>query len=953
MLRNMINNIEVSVPNDTNQNDDMLDDSFDPMRDDWENININSYEHGPGANLDVNLQCPRHRDKNNQVVYKIMVNRIPPGLTRVGLENLFLNFGTPNVLKCQEQASDKLNFALISYNTLAEAIRAIRFFDTTTLFNQMKVGFARSDEENVRIQRKRQEEERQFANMVQQRNNNYQPALRQDRSPGKTNRPLLRMLGRGFNRGRFILKATKEASDRKAGLQNCAWSNGVPDFRDSSGMLYDPKSYRYNTTNKVLQSIVVTAGGNSLRKVAMGRGFVPPENSTVDLNHDKPLFGVIGTDIQVPIQPCVACGAETPQKCSQCGAPYCSVQCQKVDFRRHRPMCTPKESIDIILEPNLQNTVRSAPLCQNNNPVEASTTINTQRFWGKPEKNVLSLLQTGTDSIFSINSTSDGKYHGTLSCGPIFEFAQNLFVDLPDEMKKSFYNSLLWPSMGMLVAVRFEDSIWRGYIINIPCLGSSTKYTVALCDYGKIVTVDISDLLSLPSSYHTLPELAVTCEVVQAVALKDNLDLHIVSSCNSGATAKIMGENKSEIGIVSLSPWLPSCGDDLIPVSIEPPCMVVVTAYHNQGTIYVRPLGKNIQEQLFTLMQKVATINVTSQPIQRPPYKGEMVACRYKKDGNFYRAIVSEAASTNEYSVFFVDFGNVDVASALDMKPISQELKNHPCMVMPVSLKGVKQGPLSEDAIQLLNRISLKEQQFRLECPNTSVEGVELYYPDNKSLNHQLNELLMPEWELQMKKGAEPHKGEVFLIDGVPVLPLLKDGQRKGTTNVVVANIIFDGRIAVCPIDSPEVEHVLQTLAFQINEFCESTDPNMCYNPRIHEVCFAKYKDGLWYRAVNYETKTQTQSCQVFFIDYGNSEDVEFKDIRRMVPDFVSIPAIMSMCSIDGTPDDVTSETVKRISELVSVNQVYQVDVLETFASGDYKIHIPEISKQLMSEFRR
>ena len=61
-----------------------------------------------------------------------------------------------------------------------------------------------------------------------------------------------------------------------------------------------------------------------------------------------------------------------------------------------------------------------------------------------------------------------------------------------------------------------------------------------------------------------------------------------------------------------------------------------------------------------------------------------------------------------------------------------------------------------------------------------------------------------------------------------------------------------------------------------------------------------KFPDGHWYRALNTETVTETQSSKLMFLDYGNNEDVPFQDIRPMVPDFVSAPVVMVMCYLDG-----------------------------------------------------
>ena len=79
-----------------------------------------------------------------------------------------------------------------------------------------------------------------------------------------------------------------------------------------------------------------------------------------------------------------------------------------------------------------------------------------------------------------------------------------------------------------------------------------------------------------------------------------------------------------------------------------------------------------------------------------------------------------------------------------------------------------------------------------------------------------------------------------MLEENTNVLPLI-DG-KTGVVHIFVCNVMIDGRLAVCPTEPPVVEHVLQTLTFQINEYCESTDPHSTYHPRIDEICLARFK---------------------------------------------------------------------------------------------------------------
>lgn len=56
------------------------------------------------------------------------------------------------------------------------------------------------------------------------------------------------------------------------------------------------------------------------------------------------------------------------------------------------------------------------------------------------------------------------------------------------------------------------------------------------------------------------------------------------------------------------------------------------------------------------------------------PVKGELVACRYNKDSNYYRAVI-ESFDKEEILISFIDFGNREIVSMKDIKGLSEDLK--------------------------------------------------------------------------------------------------------------------------------------------------------------------------------------------------------------------------------------------------------------------------------------
>ena len=54
------------------------------------------------------------------------------------------------------------------------------------------------------------------------------------------------------------------------------------------------------------------------------------------------------------------------------------------------------------------------------------------------------------------------------------------------------------------------------------------------------------------------------------------------------------------------------------------------------------------------------------------------------------------------------------------------------------------------------------------------------------------------------------------------------------------------------------------------------------YLPKVGEYCAAKFTmDGKWYRSRVLKTNYKTKSCQISYIDYGNTEITSFS---RLVP---------------------------------------------------------------------
>lgn len=57
--------------------------------------------------------------------------------------------------------------------------------------------------------------------------------------------------------------------------------------------------------------------------------------------------------------------------------------------------------------------------------------------------------------------------------------------------------------------------------------------------------------------------------------------------------------------------------------------------------------------------------------------------------------------------------------------------------------------------------------------------------------------------------------------------------------------------------------------------------------------------DGVWYRAMGLEDRPANE-YNIIFLDFGNMAHIDKTNIRRMVPDYVKMPAVAVLCLLKG-----------------------------------------------------
>jgi tudor domain-containing protein 1/4/6/7 len=300
--------------------------------------------------------------------------------------------------------------------------------------------------------------------------------------------------------------------------------------------------------------------------------------------------------------------------------------------------------------------------------------------------------------------------------------------------------------------------------------------------------------------------------------------------------------------------------------------------------------------------------------------KGELV-CALFVDDYWYRAEVLEV-NGDDFTVFFVDYGNQANVKSSAIRKISSSLAITPKQSVCCNMVGVDFKKLPEEKILEFSKKTMNSQVVRLQ----GLQKKDGYY-DVYLFSHQgenMNELLHTRNEIKTEKCCEqqpsvvPASIDVLMATVLPMLTLPVDGQKtslKLTDPTNLENLYFQ----------KEDKHTLDLLSTQVCTYCQSnTTP---YTPVIGELVCALYSaDSTWYRAEVLDINEDDYLLQ--FFDYGNSETVKCNAIRIIDPTLITVPRLAVCCHLKGVDLTGLSEEKKLEFLTMAMSENVQVEAV-------------------------
>ncbi|KAM5282524.1 tudor domain-containing protein 6-like isoform 2-T2 [Hipposideros larvatus] len=350
---------------------------------------------------------------------------------------------------------------------------------------------------------------------------------------------------------------------------------------------------------------------------------------------------------------------------------------------------------------------------------------------------------------------------------------------------------------------------------------------------------------------------------------------------------------------------------------------VKVTYVENPGYFWCQ-LTRNIQRF------KTLTCDIQDYCKDTPaPYQGTTPACLAQRtaNGQWARALISGAQSSEHVKVVFVDYGDEDVVSVKNIFSISEEFLQVKAQAFRCSLYNLIQptgrNPLvwDEKAIQAFSEFvnNAWKDNLELKCIIFALASihdgelfnvVDLLTPFQSACQFLVENGLARRVELE-----KPLESSVQLHSYYYSTHDMKIGNEES----VYITHVDDPWTFYCQLGRNV--HIVEQLSCNITQLSKvllnlKTSP-LITSPLIPgTLCLAKYTDGNWYRGVMIEREPN----KIFFVDFGNIYVVTNDDLLPIPSDAYDVlflPMQAVRCSLSDIPDCMPEEVTTWFQETV------------------------------------
>ena len=469
-----------------------------------------------------------------------------------------------------------------------------------------------------------------------------------------------------------------------------------------------------------------------------------------------------------------------------------------------------------------------------------------------------------------------------------------------------------------VVSVFSEDKAWyRAKILTPPQAGF---VQVQYVDYGNSEKVSVANLKTLPSELLELPSQAIPCMLPQEVEkFRENIETHEYVKIK---VTNVDGE-KTTVDVFTT--------DGKIIYKMKPSPVgkkmdVYISHVISPYEFYCQSTNTNTLDTVVTLLSELTN---TSELEEEELHPGQMCLGLFSVDSALYRGIIIQIIDKkSKILVQFMDYGNSEIIHPSKISQMPSNISSFPtqaykCAVVHPTYK-ISQEKIDQ-FVEKLNEqeqviIDIKEavlnQYLLVDILNTSGKPIPLPFtvPTSTSI-------------------AEP-----------PTYPI-GAGVKCGISHITNPTNFYCQNISIT--------ETLDKLMDNIDNDVTNNQLSKLKTFQDGTQCVAQYSgDNGWYRGVITRC-VDAHSYIVQYIDYGNSEMVEKKNMYSPKPEYLAIPPCAFQCGVvvtesaSGWSDAMISEFSDKVKALTVILEIiesnmdnYKVIMLDEF--GIEEISLPE-----------
>ncbi|XP_038866198.1 tudor domain-containing protein 1 [Salvelinus namaycush] len=682
---------------------------------------------------------------------------------------------------------------------------------------------------------------------------------------------------------------------------------------------------------------------------------------------------------------CNYCSQQGNLRCTRCKKTcYCSVACQSEDWNAHRHMCKPSTA-DTPTSDKPKETPAS-PMGHGQNPSDSKKVS----YYAQPLRVYLRDLRKNDITkgmeiqVSVVELHSPGRFFIHVQSPELVEALRAITVELQKTNGGSLGTDYK-PDTGEVCAVKYSlDQNWyRGVVQSVAADDGNAK--VLYIDFGNEEDVTLDRIKPLAASIEPIPPCALECSVAGITPVTDSwmgvccmAVRQLVAGKSLTLTVVDTQENDRTYAVdilltpigKQLSTFLMDQGyavredvnkkrseqdvDSLVSASLENFRRQSVGKNENMEAQPPDPLTQglgdtfaamvtHLQSPYDIICQKLDNASVIQELhlklrdhcSQAPasqnfrPAPGTVCCSLFYEDNQWYRAKVLAYSSEEKVCVGYIDFGNSEEVELSRLCSISSELLALPMQAIPCTLAGVRPTAeaWSEETVLMLRRM-VCNRFLRVEILGER-EGMALVAMIDEASDPQGNvaEMLVATgYALPSNhQDEEPTtKGQAELAVAEKLQWTCAELPTEGQMVALVVSVMENPGEFYCYKYNQEDLQVLAELRAELKRHCEADITP--FSPSVGEPCCALFSgDGAWYRGM-VQGVWAGSKARVYFVDYGNTSDVEPAHLRAITPELLKHHFLAIRCWLAGVEPlspQWSAESIGRIQALCVGQQLH------------------------------